>query len=90
MPWRVYLAACADGSLYCGVTTDLARREAQHNRGTGARYTRTRRPVRIVWSEPAATRADALRRELEVKALPRAAKLRLAQASSSGAASRRA
>lgn len=88
MPWHVYLARCADGSLYCGVTTDLARREAQHNAGRGARYTRSRRPVRILWSEPAATRSDALRRELAVKALPRRAKLRLAQASSSPAASR--
>lgn len=90
MAWHVYLAACADGSLYCGVTTDLAKREAAHNKGTGARYTRSRRPVRIAWSEPAATRGDALRREMQVKALPRRAKLRLAQASSPRDASPRA
>lgn len=77
MTWFVYLAECADGSLYCGITTDLAKREAAHNRGTASRYTRARRPVRMVWSEAAATKGDALRREHAVKAMPRRAKLRL-------------
>lgn len=77
MTWSVYLAECADGTLYCGITTDLAKREAAHNKGTASRYTRARRPVRIVWSEGAATKGDALRRELAVKALSRRAKLRL-------------
>lgn len=75
--WRVYLVECADGSLYCGVTNDLARRLAMHNAGKGARYTRGRAPTRLVWSEACATRGDALRREIAVKRLPRAAKLRL-------------
>lgn len=87
MAWHVYLAECADGTLYCGVTTDLAKREAAHNAGRGARYTRSRRPVRVVWSEPVGARGDALRRELQVKALPRREKLRLAQSSSTRAAS---
>lgn len=78
MPWHVYLAECADGTLYCGVTNDLPRRERMHNAGRGARYTRSRRPVRIVWSEPAATRGAALRREHAIKSMPRPRKLLLA------------
>jgi putative endonuclease len=75
MSWHVYLLACADGSLYCGVTTDLARRLAEHNAGTGARYTRARRPVRLAAWAPAADKPEALRLELEVKRLRRAQKL---------------
>jgi len=62
---------CHDGTLYTGVTTDLDRRVQQHNDGTGARYTRARRPVRLVFSEPCGGRGDALRRELAIKALSR-------------------
>jgi uncharacterized protein (TIGR02453 family) len=71
MAWFVYLARCADGSLYTGVTTDPARRERAHNRGRGAAYTRSRRPVRLVHLEPARDRGAALRRELEIKRLNR-------------------
>jgi uncharacterized protein (TIGR02453 family) len=71
MAWFVYLARCADGSLYTGVTTDPARRERAHNRGRGAAYTRSRRPVRLVHLEPARDRGAALRRELEIKRLRR-------------------
>lgn len=78
--WSVYLLECVDGTLYCGVTNDLDRRLAAHNAGKGAKYTAGRRPVKLVWSEPQPTRGDALRRELQVKAMPRAAKLRLARA----------
>ena len=74
MAWFVYLARCADGSLYTGVTTDPARRERAHNLGRGAAYTRSRRPVRLVHVEPAEGRGAALRRELEIKALSRAGK----------------
>lgn len=77
LSWLVYLVECADGSLYCGVTNDLARRLAAHNAGKGARYTRGRAPVRLRWSEAAATRGDALRRERAVKRMARAAKLAL-------------
>lgn len=75
--WTVYFLRCADGSLYCGVTNDLARRIAAHNAGRGARYTAGRRPVALAWSERAASRGDALRRELGLKRLPRASKLAL-------------
>lgn len=76
--WRVYLLECADGTLYCGVTNDLARRLAMHDAGRGARYTRGRGPVRLAWSEEAASKGDALRRERAIKRIPRSAKLRLA------------
>ena len=77
MPWTVYVVRCRDGSLYTGVATDLARRLAQHNAGTGARYTRARGPVTLVHHEPAADRSAALRREAAIKRLPRAHKQRL-------------
>jgi uncharacterized protein (TIGR02453 family) len=79
MSWAVYLVRCADGSLYTGVATDVARRVAEHNAGTGARYTRARRPVVLVHQEPAPDRPAALRREYALKQLPRPLKERLAR-----------
>jgi putative endonuclease len=73
----VYLVRCRDGSLYCGWTVDLAAREAAHNRGTGAAYTRSRRPVRLVWWEEHADRSAAMSREARIKRLDRRAKLAL-------------
>jgi putative endonuclease len=77
--WFVYLLRCADDSLYTGVSTDVARRVDEHNAGAplGARYTRGRRPVRLVYQESVATRGEALRRERAIKAMDRAAKLAL-------------
>lgn len=72
--WHVYLLRCADGTLYCGITTDLERRVAEHARGDGARYTRGRRPVELVYSETAEDRSAAARREYEIKQLRKAAK----------------
>src|SRR5262245_46513142 len=74
MAWFVYLARCADGSLYTGVTTDPARRARAHNRGRGAAYTRSRRPVRLVHLEPVRDRGAALRRELAIKRMTRKGK----------------
>lgn len=65
-----YLLRCADGTLYCGWTNDLA----AHNSGKGAKYTRARRPVRLVYSEPHPTRGEAMRREAAIKRLSRAEK----------------
>lgn len=76
-PWYVYIVRCADGSLYTGVATDVAARVAAHNRGTGAKYTRGRGPVRLAYRERVGERGAALRRELAIKRLPRAAKLGL-------------
>jgi uncharacterized protein (TIGR02453 family) len=82
MAWHVYVARCGDGSLYTGITTDPGRREAAHNAGRGASYTRSRRPIRLVHLEPAADRGAALRRELAIKRLPRQEKERLVSGSS--------
>jgi predicted GIY-YIG superfamily endonuclease len=74
MTWFVYIARCGDGTLYTGVTTNPARRESLHNAGRGAAYTRGRRPVRLLYREPAAGRGAALRREAAIKRLDRARK----------------
>lgn len=78
MPAFVYLLRCRDGSLYCGWTDDLEQRVAKHNAGKGARYTRSRKPVTLVWSEELADRSAALKREIAIKCLTRAQKLALA------------
>jgi putative endonuclease len=67
--WSVYLLRCSDNSLYCGITTDIKRRVATHNDGKGARYTRARRPVSVVYTEPAKGRSEALKREYAIKKL---------------------
>ena len=73
----VYLLRCADGSLYCGWTTDLARRLGAHNRGTGSRYTTRRRPVEIAAAWRAPDRSAAMRLEASIKRLPRPDKVAL-------------
>ena len=74
MTWICYLLECADGTLYCGITNDLDKRLAVHNAGEGAKYTRSRRPVRLAYFEGCADKSSALQREMVIKALPRAAK----------------
>lgn len=78
MAFYVYLLRCADGTLYTGCTTDLRRRERTHNAGRGAKYTRSRRPVTLVWWEEQPDKSAALRREAAVKKLSRQEKLALA------------
>lgn len=73
MPF-VYLLRCADGSLYTGIAKDLEKRLAQHRSGRASRYTRTRLPVEFVWSREVDSWSAALREEIRIKALPRAAK----------------
>jgi putative endonuclease len=75
--WRVYILRCRDGSLYAGATNDLGARLERHTAGTGARYTRSRLPVVLVYEERARGRGAALRREAAVKRLTRAEKLAL-------------
>ena len=77
--WQVYLLQCADQSLYAGVTTDVARRLQQHNGqlAGGARYTKARRPVALVWSEACDSRSDAQQREYALRRLSREQKLAL-------------
>jgi putative endonuclease len=76
MPF-VYMVECADGTLYTGWTTDLARRVRVHNAGRGGRYTRQRRPVRLVYAEPQPDRGAAMRRERALKRLNTPGKRRL-------------
>ena len=70
-PWYVYILECRDGSLYTGITNDLVRRVQQHNDGEGARYTRSRRPVRLRYHETCGSRSDALIRECSLRLLSR-------------------
>ena len=72
-----YILRCADGTLYSGYTTDLDRRTAAHNAGIGAKYTRSRRPVELVYSESFETKGEALSREAAFKRMSRAEKLEL-------------
>ena len=75
--WFVYIVRCADRSLYTGVTTDAPRRVAEHNDGRGARYTRSRGPVSLVYLESVEDRGAALRREHEIKRMTVEGKRRL-------------
>ena len=72
-----YMVACSDGSLYTGWTNDLEKRVRSHNEGKGARYTKSRRPVELVWHEAFPTKEEAMRREYEVKQLTRREKVAL-------------
>lgn len=67
--WFLYLVECRDGSLYTGITNDLERRVREHNDGSASRYTRSRRPVRLRYSERCENRSAALMRELAVRLL---------------------
>jgi putative endonuclease len=76
--YTVYILECADGTYYTGITTDLERRVEEHNHSDkGARYTRSRRPVTVRYHETCADKSDALKREIAIKKLSRAAKTRL-------------
>jgi putative endonuclease len=81
--WQIYILECGDGSLYTGITRDVAERIITHNQGTGAKYTRGRLPVRLVYAEPADNKSIALRRELAIKKLSKKRKLRLIHSSAS-------
>ena len=82
----VYLLRCADGTLYCGWTTDMEARLKAHNAGTGAKYTRSRRPVTLVYTEVFEDRREALSREWHIKRMSKAEKEKLAAGSSLPAA----
>ena len=75
--WCCYLLECVDATLYTGITNDLDKRLAAHNAGTASKYTRSRLPVKLVYAETQPDRAAASRREIEIKRLPRSAKLAL-------------
>jgi len=88
--WYVYLVRCRDGSLYTGATDDVPARVAKHNAGQGARYTRSRRPVTLVWQRRARDKSKALSLEAKLKQLTRAEKLGLISAASGGRGRQRA
>jgi predicted GIY-YIG superfamily endonuclease len=69
------MVRCAGGTLYTGIAKDVIRRCRQHNAGTASRYTRSRRPVRLVYQEPRPSQSSALKREAAIKAMTRRAKL---------------
>lgn len=75
--WYLYILRCRDGSLYTGITTDVEKRLEAHRCGKGAKYTRGRGPLELVYRERCSDHSQALKRELEIKALPREAKLAL-------------
>ena len=76
--WYMYVVVCNDNSLYCGITTNIERRLKQHNGAIkgGAKYTRSRRPVKIVYSEECKDRSDASKKEIKFKKLKRKEKLK--------------
>ena len=74
MSWVCYLLRCADDTYYCGISNDLEKRLTAHNAGEGAKYTRGRIPVSVVYRESCADKSAALKREMQIKRLPRSAK----------------
>ena len=78
MNWIVYILQCADGTLYTGITNDLERRMAEHEAGRGAKYTKGRGPLQLVYQEICGDRGTASKREIEIKSLDRKSKLLLA------------
>ena len=77
MPCFCYILKCSDGTYYTGWTTDPTRRTRQHNAGRGAKYTRSHRPVRLVYVEELPDRGSAMRRELQIKRMKREGKEKL-------------
>lgn len=77
LEWYVYLLECADGTIYTGATNNIARRIKQHNNGKGAKYTRTRVPVKLLKSFAFPSKSEALKAEYKIKQLSREEKLKL-------------
>jgi len=75
--WFVYIVHCADGTLYTGITNNVQRRIHAHNTGKGAKYTKSRRPVRLLYVEQQDTKGEALSREYKIKQFPREKKIEL-------------
>ena len=75
--WKLYILRCGDGSLYTGITVDLEARLEQHRTGKGAKYTRGRGPLEMVYCEECGGYSEALKREYAVKQLPRSEKLKM-------------
>ncbi len=80
--WYLYILKCKDGTLYTGITNDVTKRISQHNSGKGAKYTRGRGPLELVYQEVCSDHSEALKRELYIKSLPREIKLELIESGS--------
>lgn len=79
--WSVYIVECSDGTLYCGISNNVTKRVETHNAGKGAKYTKTRHPVYLVYSEEVGTMSQAMKRERQIKKLSRKQKLSMVTAS---------
>ena len=79
MSWFVYMLRCGDDTLYTGITDDVARRFEKHCAGKGAKYTRGRGPLELVYIQEIADKSGALKREIEIKRLPREKKIQLCE-----------
>ncbi|MFC1523229.1 GIY-YIG nuclease family protein [Thermodesulfobacteriota bacterium] len=76
-PWYTYIVSCNDQTLYTGITNNLDKRIDAHNSGVGAKYTRSRRPIRLLYSEKHESRSAAAKREYQLKKLPPAEKRKI-------------
>ena len=83
--WFVYILQCGDGTLYTGSTTDVQRRLEQHRSGMGAKYTRGRGPLRLLYQETCGDHSTALRREIQIKSMSRQQKLQVIKSASDAA-----
>lgn len=72
--WSVYLVRCSDGTLYCGISNDVLKRVLKHNSGNGAKYTKTRRPVVLIYQKKIGTMGEALKKERQIKKMNKKAK----------------
>lgn len=77
VPWFIYILECADQTLYTGITTDIQRRLQQHEQGQGAKYTKGRTPLKLVYTEKARNRSEASKREAEIKTMSKQEKREL-------------
>ena len=75
--WKLYILRCRDGSLYTGITTDVQKRFVAHQSGKGAKYTRGRGPLELVYEEDCGDHSAALKREVEIKRLSKEEKLKM-------------
>jgi len=75
--WHVYIIECKDEKLYTGITNNLNRRLSEHNSGNGGRFTKFRRPVKLVYYQEVLNKSEALKKEIEIKKLARSEKLSL-------------
>jgi putative endonuclease len=75
--WHVYLLECSDGTIYCGISNNVDKRIDTHNRGAGAKYTKTRRPVKLIKTFLCVSRSDAAKLEYKIKQMSRKEKLEL-------------